>query len=69
MEIRKRLQSHLNGPVRLKDRSFILESVEEDHIILRDEDAMHTLIELDSIQDLLASPHDHPEIRLKKRSL
>ncbi|MFI5303407.1 MAG: hypothetical protein ACHQYP_01315 [Nitrospiria bacterium] len=45
-------------------RAFILESVEEDHLVLRDEDAMHTVVWLSSIQSIKEEPLNSPEIVL-----
>jgi len=64
MDFNLQLKPHLNGKIKINMRAFILESVEEDHLVLRDEDAMHTVVWFSSIQSIEEDPLNSPEIVL-----
>lgn len=64
MDLVAQLSPHINGQVFIKEKGFTLESVEEDHLVLRDEDSMHTMVWFSSIQGVREIPPAPPEIIL-----
>jgi hypothetical protein len=64
MDFNLQLKPYLNGNIKINVRAFILESVEEDHLVLRDENAMHTVVWFSSIQFIKEDPLNSPEIVL-----
>ncbi len=66
-EANKKLKTYTGRSIILKDQTFTLESVEEDHLVLRNEDQMHTFIWYTSIESILEKPGGYPEILLSPR--
>jgi len=67
MKLNAQLRSYVDGLVTIQEKVFTLESVEEDHLVLRDEDSMHTFIWFSSIQSVAESPSTPPNIILFPR--
>jgi len=67
MNPRERLRAYVDGHVTIKERRFVLESLEEDHQVLRDEDQMHTFIWFTSIKDVAEGQGAPPEIIMNPR--
>ena len=67
MDPRERLRTYVDGQVSIKDQLFFLESLEEDHLVLRDEDQMHTFIWFTSIKDVAKRADGPPEIIMNPR--
>ena len=65
MEIQKRLKPYVGGLVMIKDKVLTLESAEEDHLVLMDEDHLHAFIQLTSIKEVYELDGKIPEIILK----
>ncbi len=63
-EANHKLKPYAGRLITLKDQIFTLESVEEDHLVLRNEDQMHTFIWFSSIQSVREVPGGPPEIIL-----
>jgi hypothetical protein len=66
-EANNKLKTYTGGSIILKDQTFTLESVEEDHLVLRNEDQMHTFIWYTSIESILENSGGYPEIVLSPR--
>lgn len=67
MDLNTQLRPYVDGPVKVKEKVFTLESLEEDHLVLRDEDGMHTFIWFSSIQMVTKTTPAPPEIILVPR--
>jgi hypothetical protein len=67
MDFNAQLRPYVDGPITIKEKVFTLESLEEDHLVLRDEDSMHTFIWFSSIQSVTEAPPTPPEIILFPR--
>jgi hypothetical protein len=67
MDVIGLLRPHIDGKVSIKGKEFTLESVEEDHLVLRDEDSMHTMVWYTSIQSVREGESTTPEIILLAR--
>lgn len=65
MDIVAQLRPYIDGTVSMKGNNFTLESVEEDHLVLRDEDSMHTMVWYSSIQSIKEKETSPPEIILR----
>ncbi|MBI1821447.1 MAG: hypothetical protein HY036_11155 [Nitrospirae bacterium] len=63
-EANNKLKTYTGRLITLKDQTFTLESVEEDHLVLRNEDQMHMFIWFSSIQSVREVPGGPPEIIL-----
>ncbi|MBI3605032.1 MAG: hypothetical protein HY202_03280 [Nitrospirae bacterium] len=66
-EANHKLKPYTGRLITLKDQTFTLESVEEDHLVLRNEDQMHTFIWYTSIESILENLGGYPEIVLSPR--
>ena len=64
MNFNAQLKPYLDGQVRIKQKVFVVESVEHDHLVLRDEDSMHTVLWFSSIQTVNEALLTVPEIIL-----
>jgi hypothetical protein len=67
MDFNAQLRPYVNGSVTINEKFFTLESVEEDHLVLRDEDSMHTIVWFSSIRSVTEPPPNPPEIILFPR--
>jgi hypothetical protein len=67
MDFNAQLRPYVNGSVTINEKFFTLESVEEDHLVLRDEDSMHTIVWFSSIRSVTEAPPNPPEIILFPR--
>ncbi|HXN06292.1 MAG TPA: PilZ domain-containing protein [Nitrospiria bacterium] len=65
--IRNALMPYVNGRVAIKETLFVLESLEGDHLVLRNDDQMHTFIWFASIGEILPNKAGIPEIIVKPR--
>ena len=65
MDLQTKLKPYVGGQIMIKDQVLTLESVEEDHLVLMDEDSLHSFIQLTSVKEVQEVPGEIPKIILK----